>query len=242
METTRHGKDGEDLLFVMGWGNDPGDEHVSWLLSELVAAGYRVHAVTIPTNGWNFREQFVRPVERYAAGRGFEVVLSHSTGGLVAEHLHLPARNVFLSPWWGTSPGSAFESAIMPVFRRLPTARRLFRPTRDPEAIGDLRTEADLADGEGISPAFLSTVLDAQDRLGPFDRSDAVFYTPSDEVVDPTAIEWRTPVSHRRQYDGGHEFFASSCRDRVLPDVLAALDDGPAALDGDGGGGGDGHE
>jgi hypothetical protein len=231
VRVSRHGEAGEDLLFVLGWGNDPDHEHVSWLVGELVAAGYRVHAVTLPTNGWDFDAQYLAPVRDYAVARRFDVVLSHSTGGLVAAHLDLPARNVFLSPWWGTSPAGWFESLIFPVFRRLPTARRLYMPDRDVSAIGDLKSEAEFQAGpDGISPAFLSTILDAQERLGAFDESDVVFYTPTDEVVSPAAVEERTPARNRRPYDGGHEFFASSGRGAVLDDVLAAIDRGPAAV------------
>jgi hypothetical protein len=229
-----HGDGDEDLLFVLGWGNEPDHEHVSWLLDRL-GETYRVHAVTIPTNGWDFEDQYLSPVRSYYENGDFDAVLSHSTGGLVAAHLAErvddPPRNVFLSPWWGTAPNEGFESVVLPYFLRLPTARRLFTVDRDVSAIGDLKSEDEFEEGpRGVSPAFLRTVVDAQARLPAFREDDVVFCTLSDRVVGVRAIGDRTPAANLRAYDGGHEFFASSGREAVLDDVLAALEEGPAAV------------
>ena len=218
---------------MLGWGNRPTHEHVAWLLTRLLDAGYRVHAVTLPTNGWNFEAQYVAPLDDYLSGRDIDVALSHSTGGLVAERLseRRALRNVFCSPWWGVRTDGAVERAVLAAFERLPTAKRLYEPDLDVEAIGDLKSSAEAAAGpDGLSPAFLATVRDAQSRLGRFDGGDAVFYASEDRVVDPAAIERRAPPQNRRSYDGGHEFFASSGRAAVLDDVLAALDAGPDAI------------
>jgi len=233
---TRRGTDGRDLLVVLGWGNKPTHEHVAWLLTRLLDAGYRVHAVTLPTNGWDFDRQYVDPLDAYLSERDIDIAVSHSTGGLVAEHLaeRHDLRNVFLSPWWGIETTGVVDRAVLSAFERLPTTTRLYEPDLGAEAIGDLKSAAEAATGpSGLSPAFLATVRDAQSRLGPFDAGDVVFYTPEDRVVDPAAIEARAPEANRRAYDGGHEFFASSCRDRVLDDVLAALRSGPDGLVGD---------
>ncbi len=243
-----HGDDaGDDLLFVLGWGNEPGDEPVSWLLDRL-ADEYRVHAVTIPTNGWDFDDQYLAPVRSYYEPREFDVVLSHSTGGLVAAHLaaavgstdstarpRRPAddapRNVFLSPWWGMAPNEGFESVALPYVLRLPTARRLIAPDRDRTDVGDLKPEEEFEAGpRGVSPAFLRAIADAQSRLPAFDDRDAVFCSLSDRVVSVRAIGDRTPAANLRPYDGGHEFFASSGREAVVEDVLAVLDEGVPAL------------
>ncbi|MFB6252330.1 MAG: alpha/beta hydrolase [Halobellus sp.] len=228
---TRRGRpDHEDLLVLLGWGNRPEHEHVAWLLTRLIEAGYYVHAVTLPTNGWNFEAQYRDPIATYASNHGFEVVLSHSTGGLVAEFLD-EYRHVFLSPWWGIETEGWLDRVTTDVFSRLPTAQRRYDPDFDPDAIGGLKSPAEAAAGpEGISPAFLSMIRDAQSRLGRFDRDDVVFYTLSDQIVDPQAIEARVPPSNRRPYDGGHEFFASSGRDSVLADLRAALESGATAL------------
>ncbi|WP_435184605.1 alpha/beta fold hydrolase [Halobellus sp. EA9] len=233
MRVTRRGRPGdEDLLVVLGWGNRPEHEHVAWLLTRLVEAGYRVHAVTIPTNGWDFEAQYRAPVASYTADRDFEAVLSHSTGGLVAEHLD-GYRNVFLSPWWGIATDGWLDRVVTDLFTKIPSARRLYDPDFGPDAIGDLKSAAEAAAGpQGISPAFLATIREAQSRLGPFDDGDVVVYTPSDRIVDPDAIEARVPPVNRRKYDGGHEFFASSGREEILEDVLAALESGPAAFEG----------
>ncbi|WP_233560604.1 alpha/beta hydrolase [Halobellus sp. Atlit-38R] len=233
MQITRRGTDGDDLLFVLGWGNKPTHEHVAWLLTRLLEADYRVHAVTIPTNVWDFDDQYLAPLDEYVREHDFDVLLSHSTGGLIAEHLarNHDVRNVFLSPWWGVETDGLLDRAILAVFERLPTARRLYDPELDADAVGTLKSPAEAETGpSGLSPAFLATIRDAQSRLGPFDDDDAVFYTPADRVVDPAAIEARTPPSNRRQYDGGHEFFASQGRKSVLEGVLGALDSGPEVI------------
>lgn len=228
------GDGGDDLLCVLGWGNRPEHEHVSWFLESLVEAGYRVHAVTLPTNPWDFDAQLLAPVRTYARERDVRLAVSHSTGGLVAAHLAADAdvRNVFLSPWWGTAPVDGVASVLLPVLLRVPTARRLLRFDRDPSVIGDLVSEEAFEEAvpDGASPAFLRTIRDAQARLPPFDEGDAVFCSLSDRVVSVRAIGDRTPAANLRPYDGGHEFFASSGRERVLEDVLAALDEGPEAI------------
>mgnify|MGYP000072968651 FL=1 len=233
LRITRRGTDGDELLFVLGWGNKPTHEHVAWLLTRLLESDYRVHAVTIPTNVWDFDDQYLAPLDDYVREHDFDVVLSHSTGGLIAEHLarNHGLRNVFLSPWWGVETDGLLDRAALAVFERLPTARRLYDPELDVEAIGALKSAAEAETGpSGLSPAFLATIRDAQSRLGSFDNEDAVFYTPDDQVVDPAAIEARAPPSNRRQYEGGHEFFASPGRESVLEDVLGALDSGPTAI------------
>ncbi|RLM57647.1 alpha/beta hydrolase [Halobellus sp. Atlit-31R] len=230
---TRRGTADTDLLVVLGWGNEPTHEHVAWLLTRLLDAGYRVHAVTIPTNVWDVDDQYLAPLARYVRDWEFDVVLSHSTGGLIAEHLaaRFGFRNVFLSPWWGVDADGLVNRAVLTAFERLPTARQFYDPGLDVDAIGGLKSAAEAETGpSGLSPAFLATIRDAQSRLGPFDDEDVVFYTPDDRVVDPAAIEARAPPSNRRQYDGGHEFFASPGREAVLEDVLAALDSGADAL------------
>ena len=229
-----HGDGGADLLFVLGWGNEPEHDPVAWLLDRL-ADEYRVHAVTIPRNGWDFDDQYVAPVRTYYEDRDFDVVLSHSTGGLVAAHLAEAVgddpRNVFLSPWWGMAPREGFESVVLPYFLRLPTARRLFAPDRDRTDVGDLKPEDEFREGSSaVSPAFLRAVADAQSRLPAFDDRDAVFCTLSDRIVGVRAVGDRTPAANLRPYDGGHEFFASTGREEVVEDVMAALAEGVEAI------------
>ncbi|RYJ13849.1 alpha/beta hydrolase [Halogeometricum borinquense] len=236
MRFSVHGDAGEDLLFVLGWGNEPDDKHVSWLLDRLTEE-YCVHAVTLPMNGWDFDDQYLSPVRTYYEDHDFDVVLSHSTGGLIAAHLadvvdNAP-RNVFLSPWWGTAPNDGFESVVLPYYLQIPTTRRLFSPERDTSVIGDLKSEDEYDEApQGISPAFLRTIMDAQARLPYFREQDVVFCSLSDRMVSVRAIGDRTPTENLRPYDGGHEFFSSSGREAVVEDVLAVLDEGVDAIRG----------
>ncbi|MFC7195990.1 hypothetical protein ACFQL4_17385 [Halosimplex aquaticum] len=113
----------------------------------------------------------------------------------------------------------------------LPTARPIIPVPMDPDALGDLATEEQLTDGpDGIAPAFLRTVADAQERLPPVREDSVVFCSLTDTVVDVEAIGKRIPAERTVVYDGGHEFFTSSSRDQTVEWVLAALADGPDAL------------
>ena len=232
MRFTRHGDPSDDdLLLILGWGNEPDHDPVAWLVDQLTDADYRVHAVTLPTNVWDFDRQYLAPVADYAADREFAGVVAHSTGGLIAAHLDLDARVVYCSPWWGTTPSPGVESLVMPLFLRLPTANAFFEVERDVSAIGDLKDPDEYAEGPtGVSPAFLRTILDAQSRLPDFDPDDVVFCSLTDEVVGVRAIGRHARAGNVRPYDGGHEFFASSGREAVAADLLAALVDGPDAV------------
>ncbi|WP_199180617.1 alpha/beta hydrolase [Haloferax marisrubri] len=230
MRVTQHGDPGDDdLLFVLGWGNKPGHRSVEWLLDRLTYEGYHVHAVELPTNGWEFERQYVNPVRAYAVDRDIDLVLSHSTGGLVAAHLDLAVRNVFLSPWWGMA-ASGLDRLLLPLVRRLPTTRPLVPSGISREDLGELKLAAELADGPAnASPAFLRMIHGAQESLPPFNPDDVVFVSLSDRVVDVRAIGDRTPSANLVPYDGGHEFFASERRERTLSMVFDALDGADAS-------------
>lgn len=58
-----------------------------------------------------------------------------------------------------------------------------------------------------------------------------VFCSLSDEVVSLGAIGARINASNVVLYEGGHELFASTSREQHLPTVLAALEEGDAALE-----------
>lgn len=216
------------LLFVMGWGNTPDQAPVAWLLSELVDAGYVVHAAEIPTNVTSFEAEYLRPVARYARERGFDRLLAHSTGGLVVPFLRTDARRVYLSPWWGVRSG--VQSALLPRFARLPTSRRLLPTSVDPEALGAYADPRADRDPGGLSPTFAREILRAQRSLPTFREGSVVFCSLSDRVVSVRAVGDRAPARNVRLYDGGHEFFASRNRADILTDVTAALDRGPEAL------------
>jgi hypothetical protein len=180
----------------------------------------------------DFEADYRRPVERYASGLELGAVLSHSTGGLIAAHLPLDARRVYLSPWWGFEL-DWFGEFVFPLVRRLPVGYRFVPTGADPEAIGDLKTPAEAAEGpDFVSPAFVREIDRAQRRLPAFRPESQVFCSLTDQVVSVRAIGRRAPPDRVRLYDGGHEFFASSGRDAVLEDLLYALHDGPEAVEG----------
>ncbi|MFB6188736.1 MAG: alpha/beta hydrolase, partial [Halapricum sp.] len=57
------------------------------------------------------------------------------------------------------------------------------------------------------------------------------FCTLSDRVVSTRAIGDRLPSERIVLYDGGHELFTSRSREDHLDTLLAALEDGPDALE-----------
>jgi hypothetical protein len=228
-----YGDAAETLLFPLGYGNDPDHEHVRWLLDRL-AERYTVHVGVLPTDMTDFEADYRRPTERYATGLDVDAVLSHSTGGLIAAHLPLSARRVYLSPWWGMS-FDALGTLLFPLVRRLPVRFRLLPTGAEASDLGDLKSPDESAeDADFVSPAFISEIHRAQSTLPAFRPGSVVFCSLSDRVVSVRAVGDRAPVESVRLYDGGHEFFSSSGREAVLDDVLAALRGGPRAVQGPG--------
>ncbi|WP_436924122.1 alpha/beta fold hydrolase [Halosimplex amylolyticum] len=230
MEFTEFGDGDERVLFILGWGNRPHHENVRWLVDELVAAGYAVDVGTIPDHGDDFDAQYVRPTQDRHDATDPDRILSHSTGGLVAAHLDSTAPRVYLSPWWGMAGESG---PLQRLLVSLPTARLVIPVPMEDDALGDLATDEQLADGpDRIAPAFLRTVADAQGRLPNFREDSVVFCSLRDGVVGVDAIGERAPAERTVLYDGGHEFFSSGSRDRTVEWVLAVLAEGPDALTG----------
>jgi hypothetical protein len=230
VQFTEFGDGDERVLFVLGWGNRTHHENVRWLVDELVDAGYTVDAGTIPDHGSDFDAEYVRPTQRRHDATDPDRVLSHSTGGLVAAHLDSSAPRVYLSPWWGMATGGGFLERFV---ASLPTARPVIPVPFEEGALGDLATERQRAEGpDRIAPAFLRTVADAQMRLPDFRTDSVVFCSLRDSVVGVDAIGEHAPAERTVLYDGGHELFSSSSRDRTVEWVRAVLADGPAALAG----------
>ena len=229
MQFTEFGDGDERLLFVLGWGNRTHHENVRWLVDELVAAGYTVDVGTIPDHGSDFDAGYVRPTQRHHDATQPDRILSHSTGGLVAAHLDSSAPRVYLSPWWGMASEGLLE--------RLVRALRIDRPVIpvpfEEGALGDLATERQRAEGpDRIAPAFLRTIADAQSRLPDFREDSVVFCSLRDSVVGVDAIGDHAPAERTVLYDGGHESFSSSSRERTVEWLLAVLEEGPGALTG----------
>ena len=220
-----------DCLFVLGWGNRCRHDNVQWLVDR-VAERYRVHVAELPTHITDVEREWVEPLERYAADLDRFDILSHSAGGLAAAHLDAAGagNRVYLSPWWGSD--YPLPDAVFRVLTSLPISRPVL-PFDDLEAgaLGDLATEQQVAEGPtAASPAFLRTVDRAQRRLPPA-REDAVaFCTLTDAIVDPQAVGHRLPADRIRLYDGGHELFSSTARERLTGTVLDTLERGPAEL------------
>mgnify|MGYP000120859157 CR=1 FL=1 len=229
MQFTEFGDGDERVLFVLGWGNRTHHENVRWLVDELVAAGYTVDLGQIPDHGSDFDEQYVRPTQARHDATDPDRLLSHSTGGLVAAHLDSAAPRVYLSPWWGM----ASEGLVERLVTALPIERPVLPVPFEEGSLGDLATERQRTDGpDRIAPAFLRTVADAQSRLPEFREDGVVFCSLRDHVVGVDAIGERAPAERTVLYDGGHESFSSSSRDRTVEWLLAVLDEGPDALSG----------
>jgi hypothetical protein len=127
---------------------------------------------------------------------------------------------VYLSPWWGTGEFPWYAELLFTVPTSIP-----FIPSGEvnPDVIGGLATEEDMTGPDRLSPKWMQTMQSAQADLPPIKPEDHVFYTPDDEVVSPAAIEAHASQDQLHPYDGGHEFFASEDRDRILERVLDAI-------------------
>lgn len=223
MDVTVRGDDADpDLLWVMGWGNRADSRHESWFVDRLVDAGYRVHAVELPTNPTDVSDAWVGPVAAYRADLEDHVVVGHSAGGLTATLLAVDTRRVLLAPWWGIPPG---QPALLHLLVRLPTSARVVPVDQDPSMLGDLATEEDLTGPDRVSPAFVRAVQRAQAALPPLADEDVVFCSLCDEVVSVRAVGRHADAEQVRLYDGGHELFASGGREAYADRVVAAVDE-----------------
>jgi pimeloyl-ACP methyl ester carboxylesterase len=208
------------LLFVMGFGNRLDGASVEWFLDRLVGAGFRVHAVELPTDVADFDAEYRRPVQRVHDERDPTVVVGHSLGGLVTAYLETAARTVYLAPWWGMQPGkvSPWERWLVP---RLPTRARVLPIRTRRDEIGE-----HLSDDEWerlpkrVSPAFATAVYRAQQTRPPVGDDAVVFVSLADTVVGLDAIGVAVPADRIRLYDGGHQLFAARGRDEAVEGVV----------------------
>jgi len=234
MRRVQFGDGDERLVVVLGWGNRPEHEGVQWLSEQLTDAGYRLDVFEIPRTIRDFESEYLDPVEAHLATLEEYRLLSHSTGGLITRYV--PADDslltrTYLSPWWGFHED--LRNPIVRWLSLLPLPWPLLPTSSDASDLGELTTEERLDDlPSAAAPTFLREARRAQREMLPFDERDAVFYSPTDPIVDAPTIERQAPEANRIAYEGGHELFNSPSREEHLDDLLAAIDGGIASVRG----------
>ncbi|WP_049921466.1 alpha/beta fold hydrolase [Halopiger djelfimassiliensis] len=221
----------EELVFVMGWGNRWTHENVSWLIGTLTDADYRVHAFELPTNIEDFKADWLEPVAEYVRDLDEYQLLGHSAGALVAQALDGADNHVYLSPWWGY--GGDVPELLLEAISNVPTTLPCL-PVGELErrAIGEKATDHQLATTpRWVSPAFVRETRHAQEDLLTIDHDAVVFCSLRDPLIDLRPIGERVPAEHVVLYDGGHELFSSTSRERYVETLLAALEDGAEAVE-----------
>lgn len=211
------------LLFVMGFGNRFGGDSVEWIVDRFTDAGYRVHAVRLPTDSTDFDREYRRPVQRVHDEQEPAVVVGHSLGGLVTAFLETTARTVYLSPWWGIYEGkvSAWQRWIIP---RLPIRARVLPINTRREEIGRYLSDDEWEQlPKRISPVYITEIYRAQRARPPIGEQAVVFVSLTDTIVSLTAIGRAVDSGQVTLYDGGHQLFAATGRRAVMDEVLAEL-------------------
>lgn len=211
------------LLFVMGFGNRLGDASVDWIIDRLTGAGYRVHALQLPTDVTDFDREYRRPVKRAHDEHDPAGVVSHSLGGLVAAFLESNATQVYLSPWWGIpeSKVSAWEQWLVP---RLPVRARVLPNKTHRDEVGEHLSDEEWEQlPDRLSPVYITEIYRAQRARPPIDSDAVVFVSLADTIVSLEAIGRAVCASQIRLYDGGHQLFAAKGRQEAMENVLAEL-------------------
>lgn len=221
-------EDGETLVFVMGWGNQAHHEPVQWLVDHLSEAGYRVHAIEIPTVVTDFHSEYVEPVQQYVDDLGSFRLLGHSTGGLIGPYLEGATTRTYLSPWWGFPDDGG---PVLSLASRLPTTRPLLPAGTTRDALGVHATDRQLAEiPSKAAPAFIREAMWGHEHRPAIDDDAVVFCSLQDQIVGVRAIGRAVPADRVVLYDGGHELFSSHSREEHIETLLAVLRDGAAAL------------
>ena len=212
----------EHVLFVMGWGNDLDQPGILWFLRKLKEANYSVTAVRIPVDIRDFKREVIDPIWELTSEGDPPILIAHSMGSIAGRYIEWARKRIFLSPYWGIPEHRRipFMVPILSSFRFLGTpliSRGYERPQ-----IGDLTTEKDMeAIPKRISIRSIYQFRTAQQNMPPVRPGDTVYYSRSDRIIDTSLIEG-SPC-RKIEYDGGHSFFTSSCRDGVMRDILYDL-------------------
>lgn len=211
------------MLFVMGFGNRLAGANERWAIDRLTDAGYRVHAVELPTDIVDFEQAYRRPVQAIHDEVEPAVVLSHSLGGLVTAHLETPAHAVYLSPWWGIYEGkvSGWERWLVP---RLPIeARILPSKTRREEVGAQLPAEDWDQVPKRLSPVFMTEIYRAQQTRPPLGEDAVVFVSLEDTIISLQAVGAAVGADQIHLYEGGHQLFSTNDRQEAIEAVLGVL-------------------
>ena len=217
------GEDSGDLLYLMGRGNHVGHAGDSWFVDELVTAGFRVHAVELPTNGTDFDLEYRDPVQAYLDQTPITAVLGYSLGGLVAAHVETAVPRVFVSPFWRLY-GSHLRKWQRALFPRIPSSRQFIPTGERKEWCGHQLTDSDCdARPDPVSPRFLKAMCDAQRSLPELGPRDWLICSLGDIVVGLDGMDGRIPIERIRLFTGGHEPFAVESRNATTAMIVETL-------------------
>ncbi|MGA1821394.1 MAG: alpha/beta fold hydrolase [Thermoplasmatota archaeon] len=213
------GSSGDDLLFVMGYGNDFGNPGIKWTIEWLESIPFRTRLVRIPTGFTDFRSQVIDPLQKIADDLSDLILISHSFGSLAASYVKGARRNIYIGPYWGVPPHktSPFLDRIVRFMGRSRISL-IPRGFEYPD-LGDAAVERDIATvPKTLSFATLNQLLDHLENLPPPRKRDIVYYDPDDRIIDTDAV--RNRGIEIREYTGGHCPFTVKDRDRLFKDVL----------------------
>ncbi|WP_436933573.1 alpha/beta fold hydrolase [Halovenus marina] len=213
------------LLFVLGFGNRLDGASVGWCTDRLTDAGYRVHAIQLPTDITDFEREYRRPVQVIHDEQDPAGVVGHSLGGLVTAFLESTAKRVYLSPWWGIheSKVSGWERWIIP---RLPVRAQILPIKIRRDEIGTYLSDAEWEQlPKRLSPAYITEIYRAQQTRPAISTDAVVFVSLRETIVSLTAVGSAVDTDQIRLYDGGHQLFAAEGRDKAIDEVVVELPD-----------------
>jgi hypothetical protein len=220
--------DGDDLLFVMGWGNRVDGTNERWFAEQLADEGYQVTLVGLPTNPTDFERDYLAPLADVRGDLETPAVVAHSTGGLVAANLR-PERAVYVSPWWAFY-GEKLRGWLLELGSKLPVSAPVIPVDFGREEVGPRVTDRGWERvPDRVSPAFVREVRRAQAELPPVADRSRVCVSLADTVVGLQGVGEHVPPGRIHLYDGGHEPFAAADRKAataVVTGALAAVESG----------------